>query len=103
LPAAHVIHTVGPIWCGGTAGEAEILENCYGSCLAIAHSQGFRDVAFPAIATGVYGFPRKQAARIAVAAVSKHIAEQQLPKLVMFVCYDAATLDAYREAFGRPS
>src|SRR5207237_1816309 len=69
LAAGHVIHTVGPIWRGGTAGEAEILANCYRSCLAIARGQSFRAIAFPAIATGVYGFPREAAARIAVAGV----------------------------------
>src|ERR1700738_747255 len=70
LPAGHVIHTVGPIWRGGNAGEADILANCYRSCLAIARDQSFGAIAFPAIATGVYGFPREMAARIAVAEVS---------------------------------
>src|SRR5438445_7412550 len=64
LPAAHVIHTVGPIWRGGGAGEAEILAGCYRSCLAIAAERAFRMIAFPAIATGVYGFPRPEAAAI---------------------------------------
>src|SRR6266699_2029183 len=82
LPAAHVIHTVGPIWQGGGAGERQLLESCYRSCLGIARSQGFRDIAFPAIATGVYGFPREEAARIAVATAGAHLAEDQLPELV---------------------
>src|ERR1700738_1839965 len=69
LPAGHVIHTVGPIWRGGAAGEPAILASCYRSCLAIARERGFRAIAFPAIATGVYGFPREQAAQIAVATV----------------------------------
>src|SRR5436305_12459185 len=67
LAAGHIIHTVGPIWRGGDAGEAEILANCYRACLAIARDQSFHVIAFPAIATGVYGFPRDAAARIAVA------------------------------------
>src|SRR6476661_7686340 len=67
LAAGHIIHTVGPIWRGGDAGEADILASCYRSCLMIARDQGFRTIAFPAIATGVYGFPREAAARIATA------------------------------------
>jgi O-acetyl-ADP-ribose deacetylase (regulator of RNase III) len=100
LPARHVIHTVGPIWQGGAAGEQQILESCYRSCIAIARSQGFRDIAFPAIATGIYGFPRERAARIAIATVGSYLAEQILPESVTFVCFDAATLDAYRDALG---
>ena len=100
LPASHVIHTVGPIWQGGAAGEQQILQSCYRSCLTIARSQRFREIAFPAIATGIYGFPREAAARIAVATVGAHLAEQMLPELVIFVCFDTATLDAYRNALG---
>src|SRR3954447_13138678 len=66
LPARYVIHTVGPIWRGGEAGEAEILARCYASCLAIAREQRFGEIALPAIATGIYGFPPRQAAAIAV-------------------------------------
>src|SRR5690348_1694723 len=62
LPAPHVIHTVGPIWRGGGAGERDILARCYSASLAIARERQFRDIAFPAIATGVYGFPRQEAA-----------------------------------------
>ena len=100
LPAPHVIHTVGPLWQGGAAGEQQILENCYRSCIAIARAEGFRDIAFPAIATGIYGFPREAAARIAVAAVALDLAEQQSPELVIFVGFDPATLSAYRNALG---
>lgn len=78
--------------------EQQILENCYRSCIGIARSQGFRDIAFPAIATGISGFPREAAARIAVTTVGSHLAEQQLPELVIFVCFDLATLHAYRNA-----
>jgi len=101
LPARHVIHTVGPIWKGGAAGEQQILESCYSSCVGIARSQGFRDIAFPAIATGIYGFPREEAAKVAIATVSSYLADHRLPELVIFVCFDAATLDAYRNAIGR--
>ena len=101
LPASHIIHTVGPIWRGGAAGEQELLESCYRSCLDIACRQGFRAIAFPAIATGIYGFPRAAAARIAVATVDAHLARQQFPELVTFVCFDAPTLGAYRDASRR--
>src|SRR5262245_20914045 len=67
LPARHVIHTVGPVWRGGGAGEPDILAGCYRSCLAIARNEALRAIAFPAIATGIYGFPRQRAAQIAVA------------------------------------
>ena len=100
LPASHIIHTVGPIWRGGGAGEQQLLESCYRSCLDIACRQGFRAIAFPAIATGIYGFPRAAAARIAVATVGARLARQQFPEQVTFVCFAAPTLDAYRDALG---
>jgi O-acetyl-ADP-ribose deacetylase (regulator of RNase III) len=76
LPILHVIHTVSPIWQGGATGEQQILENRYRSCTGIARLKGFRDIAFPAIATGIYGFPREAAARIAVTTVNSRLAEQ---------------------------
>jgi len=100
LPASHVIHTVGPIWHGGAAGEPAILARCYRSCLAIAQDRGFRTIAFPAIATGVYGFPRDEAARIAVAEVTAHLDRGELPETVTFACFDEATRNAYRAALG---
>jgi O-acetyl-ADP-ribose deacetylase (regulator of RNase III) len=100
LPAGHVIHTVGPIWRGGAAGEAAILASCYRSCLAIARDRGFRAIAFPAIATGVYGFPRDQAAQIAVAEVTAHLGRAELPETAIFACFDETTREAYRAALG---
>jgi O-acetyl-ADP-ribose deacetylase (regulator of RNase III) len=100
LPAGHVIHTVGPIWRGGADGEPAILASCYRSCLAIARERGFRVIAFPAIATGVYGFPRDEAARIAVAEVTAQLGCEELPETVIFACFDEATRDAYRAAVG---
>jgi O-acetyl-ADP-ribose deacetylase len=98
LPAEHVIHTVGPIWHGGTAGERETLAGCYRVCLRIAHQQGFATIAFPAISTGIYGFPREPAAQIAVATVADHLAAAAKPESVIFVCFDAATRAAYEAA-----
>ena len=100
LPAGHVIHTVGPVWHGGERGEREVLESCYRECLAITAAEGFRTVAFPAISTGVYGFPKDEAAQIAVRVVAEHLGAQKLPETVVFVCFDAATLRAYEAALG---
>src|SRR6266700_8248325 len=85
LPAGHVIHTVGPVWRGGNAGERDILARCYRSCLAIAQDRRLGTIAFPAIATGIYGFPPDEAARIAVAAVRSHLAASEMPPLIVFV------------------
>jgi O-acetyl-ADP-ribose deacetylase (regulator of RNase III) len=100
MPAGHVVHTVGPIWRGGEMGEAVTLANCYRSCLRIARDQNFGAIAFPAIATGVYGFPREAAARIAIAEISAHLAAHERPETVIFACFDEATRDAYRVALG---
>lgn len=101
LPASHVIHTAGPIWRGGGAGERQLLETCYRSCLTIAQAEQFPQIAFPAIATGIYGFPREEAAQIAVTTVAEHLAGWDFPERVIFVCFDPATLQAYQKALGR--
>jgi O-acetyl-ADP-ribose deacetylase len=98
LPAGHVIHTVGPVWRDGTAGERETLASCYRACLGIAHERGFVTIAFPAISTGIYGFPREPAAQIAVVTVTDHLFAQAMPESVIFVCFDAATRAAYETA-----
>jgi O-acetyl-ADP-ribose deacetylase len=95
LPGGHVIHTVGPVWHGGGRGEGEVLASCYRECLAIARTEGFRTIAFPAISTGVYGFPKDEAARIAVRVVTEHLAAHPLPEGVVFVCFDAAKVRIY--------
>src|SRR3984957_1841955 len=74
LPAAHIIHTVGPVWRDGQSGEPETLAACYRACLGIALQHGLTTIAFPAISTGIYGFPRDAAAQIAVATVVAHLA-----------------------------
>jgi O-acetyl-ADP-ribose deacetylase len=100
LAAAHVIHTVGPIWRGGDTRDHEILASCYRSCLVIAVERRFREIAFPAISTGVYGFPKEAAARIAVDTVRAHLTENDVPERVFFVCFDEPTIEAYRLALG---
>lgn len=92
LPARFIIHTVGPVWRGGTHGEAELLRSCYLRSLAVAAELGARRVAFPAISTGVYGYPTDQAAAVAVEAVRQAPAEVDLVRLVAF---DQATHAAY--------
>ena len=93
LPARFIIHTVGPIWHGGNAGEPETLASCYRSVLAVADEIGARSVAFPAISTGVYGYPPDQAAAVAVATVR---AAQTDVTLVRFVAFDDETLGYYQ-------
>jgi len=100
LRARHVIHTVGPVWRGGAHGESDTLARCYAACLAIAREADLRDIAFPAIATGVYGFPHAAAAQIAVASVRAHLLAHATPRQVIFVCFDAVALAAYRGVLG---
>jgi O-acetyl-ADP-ribose deacetylase len=101
LPATYVIHTVGPIWRGGASREAETLADCYRACLAIARDKAMATIAFPAISTGIYGFPREAAAAIAVATVGAHLAAETAPQIVIFACFDAATRAAYEAALAR--
>lgn len=76
LPAGHVIHAVGPVWQGGQAGEERLLVGCYRSSLGLARQAGLRSIAFPAISTGIFGYPLDQAARVAVDTVRAWLAEQ---------------------------
>ena len=99
LPAKHVIHTVGPVWNGGSHGEGGLLENCYRNSLALAREAGVRTIAFPAISTGVYRFPLDRAARIAVATVADELARDRGSiEKVIFCTFGAAATDAYRAA-----
>lgn len=94
LPARWVIHTVGPVWRGGDAAEAELLTSCYARALAVADELGANSVAFPAISTGVYGFPRDEAATIAVDTVRS---TPTAVRRVLLVAFDAATAALYTE------
>lgn len=93
-PVKHVIHTVGPVWHGGTAGEAEILESCYRRCLEVADELGVTSIAFPAISTGVYGYPPDQAANVAARTLQATATQVELIRLVAF---DDHTYQLYRE------
>ena len=96
LSARYVIHTVGPVWRGGANREEEILARCYRSSLALAKEHGIVSIAFPAIATGVYGFPRPRAAQIAGAETKRFIAARPGLSRILFACFDRETLALYR-------
>lgn len=95
LPASYVIHTVGPVWRGGTAGEAGLLASCYRKSIALAEGKGLNSIAFPAISTGIYGYPREDAAKIAVAAVGEATSINSSLERIVFCCFDAATAAIY--------
>lgn len=88
LPARHVIHTVGPVWRGGNSDEQEKLGNCYFNALQLAFVHRCQTVSFPNISTGVYGFPKKEAAVIAVGTVLKFLRAESAIQDVCFVCFD---------------
>jgi len=92
LPARFIIHTVGPVWRGGTEGEPEILASCYRNALAVADAVGAASVAFPAISTGIFGYPQDLAAEVAVTTVR---AADTDVTLVRFIAFDRATLEHY--------
>ncbi len=102
LPARHVIHTVGPVWRGGGANEAELLASCYRSSLALARAYGLRSVAFPSISTGVYGFPSDRAATIAVATVTDELRRDPARlERVIFCCFDTRAAELHPAALAK--
>jgi O-acetyl-ADP-ribose deacetylase (regulator of RNase III) len=99
LPARHVIHTVGPVWQGGTKGEPALLASAYRSSLQLALQHSLRTIAFPAISTGVYGFPPGAAAEVAVATVSETIAaSDEAFSQIVFCCFSEASAELHRLA-----
>lgn len=96
LPAKAVIHAVGPVWQGGDHHEASLLEEAYRNCLRLAADNGYKTMAFPAISTGVYGYPKEAAATIAVETVYRYLSLKPLPEKVTFVCFDEDTLHLYQ-------
>ena len=96
LPARFVIHTVGPIWHGGNNDEARLLESCYHKSLKLAVENDIKSIAFPNISTGVYGFPKKQAANIAVHTVLSFMSTNESMEKVVFVCFDDENLHLYK-------
>lgn len=99
LPARHVIHTVGPVWHGGTDGEDELLARCYRNSLELAARHGLRTIAFPSISTGAFGFPVERACRIALAETKKFLEQKSPLEKVTIICFDRRTLDCYQTAW----
>ena len=100
LPARFVIHAVGPRWHGGTRGEPALLAGCYTESLKLALAHGVRSIAFPAISCGIYGYPIGPACRIAVATTAAVLAAEPSIETVIFACFDADILAAYRAELG---
>jgi O-acetyl-ADP-ribose deacetylase (regulator of RNase III) len=100
LPARHVIHTVGLVWHGGNSGEDELLGSCYTESLRLAAEAGLQSMAFPAISTGVYGYPKAQACEVAASAVRDWLAAHDLPRTVIFCCFGRADAELYRARIG---
>ena len=102
LPAKYVIHTVGPVWQGGSDGEDDLLASCYRRCLEVAAAhEDIARVAFPAISAGAYGFPPARATRIAVATVRATLVETPRIREVLFVCFGSQMLALYQQALAQ--
>jgi O-acetyl-ADP-ribose deacetylase (regulator of RNase III) len=96
LPAKFVIHTVGPVWNGGRKNEAALLHACYQNSLQLAAEHKLSSIAFPNISTGIYGYPKKEAARIAINTVSEFLKENDFIDTVYFVCFDDENYELYK-------
>jgi O-acetyl-ADP-ribose deacetylase (regulator of RNase III) len=100
LPARHVIHTVGPVWNGGDAGEPDLLASCYLRSLEVAGKHQLRSLAFPSISTGIYGYPIELAAQVAVTTVRRQLPKFASIEEVVFCCFSAADLKHYERLLG---
>lgn len=98
LPARFIIHTVGPVWRGGEAGEPELLASCYRRSMALAAGQGVGSIAFPSISTGIYGYPVELAAKVAVSTVREALAVVTSVEEVVFCCFSPDDLAVYEAA-----
>jgi O-acetyl-ADP-ribose deacetylase (regulator of RNase III) len=101
LPSKKIIHTVGPVYHGGTRGEAELLASCYRESLLLAERNGLRTIAFPSISTGVYRYPIAQAAEIALTTVRDHLRRSDAIARVVFVCFSSRDGAVYEETLAR--
>jgi len=100
LPSKYIIHTVGPIWRGGERNESELLYNCYINSLKLAIEHEIRSIAIPNISTGVYGYPKKEAAKIAIRAVKDFLQTNDTIERVIFVVFDEENIQFYTEFSG---
>lgn len=98
LPASYIIHTVGPVWHGGEAGEEEKLASCYTRSLEVAETKGLKTVAFPSISTGIFGYPVEKAAKTAVKAVKEYVKDKDME--VLWALFDEDTKKVYDEVLG---
>ncbi len=101
LPARWIIHTVGPIWCGGMSGEDELLAKCYRSCFDLAERYEIKSIAFPSISTGAYGFPIERASMIAVKEMRSFLRRNSSIEVIA-VCFNRGVYDCYTEALKEP-
>jgi O-acetyl-ADP-ribose deacetylase (regulator of RNase III) len=99
LPASHVIHTVGPVWHGGTKGEPELLRSAYRRCFEVAHGNGLKTIAFPAISAGVYGYPMDKACEIAMTEAKAALEKYPEIEKIVFVPFSDGARKIYRETF----
>lgn len=101
LPARYIIHTVGPVWLDGTDDEAAKLSSCYRRCFELAREHGIRSIAFPAISTGAYGYPHREAACIAVSVAKQWLEHDLEIEKVVFASYDKSTFEIYQEVLNK--
>jgi O-acetyl-ADP-ribose deacetylase (regulator of RNase III) len=100
LRAKYIVHTVGPVWRGGSSGEAELLASCYRRCIELAAESSALTLAFPSISTGIYGYPVDQAAGVAVATVRSSLQACAALQEVIFCCFSAGDLAIYESTLG---
>jgi O-acetyl-ADP-ribose deacetylase (regulator of RNase III) len=98
IPAKWIIHTVGPVWSGGTSGEPELLASCYRNCFLLAREQKLRSLAFPAISCGVYGYPVDLAVEIAIRETTAELKRNDTIESVIFACFGESIYSAYKHA-----
>lgn len=98
LPARWIVHAVGPVWHGGGEGEAELLSGCYRNALAIASDYRMNSIAFPAISTGIFGYPPERAAKVAVAACREHMKTHEFPRRILLVAFDVKQAEPLKAA-----
>jgi len=101
LPAAHVVHTVGPVWHGGAKGEPELLASCYRRSFELAHQHSLKSIAFPAVSAGVYGYPMDQACVIALTETKRALEKYPELERVVFALFSEEALEIYRDTFGK--